>query len=511
MHQDLPARIEPWVWVVPILAVALFLLPWLRPIGLVIDPALTDEMVEEAKKESDEIARQVAEMSPADALEPEEMEKMEQLREAVSATAGEVGDASGKTTREVLDALEERAREAEKLARELGAGDEPWASEAMIQELRSQPDTADFGEAVEDKDTSSVATEADNLADKIDADDRTKEIEERLESALESASEKGEEEDAKRLVGRPVSEAATEMDRGETEAAAEKFRNLAKSMKRLEERENAIEKLEKLAQQLRQAGSNITGTGGSGMEKMDGNDGGENGQNQNGQMNDLGNQAHQHMPLPIPGMPPAGAMPNFPNNNMNGQNLPQFQMGQNGEGIPLIAPIPGMMPPGDGMPNPNGGMPGDGDMPMMMAPIPGLPPGEQPDAMMLGGDGPPDAIMIVPGMGGPGGMPGMPGSGMQGGLQAGHGTAELAGAATEGSAAERQGMVNAVRNADGESYTRMIEGGAREETAGRSTREAAAEFLRVQEEALDDKDLPFSRREHVRRYFEQIRQQFEGE
>ena len=58
---------------------------------------------------------------------------------------------------------------------------------------------------------------------------------------------------------------------------------------------------------------------------------------------------------------------------------------------------------------------------------------------------------------------------------------------------------------------KSIEGEARAEEAERSRQEVIADFIAVEEQALDDQALPLSRRQHVLRYFSAIRRQFEKE
>jgi len=50
----------------------------------------------------------------------------------------------------------------------------------------------------------------------------------------------------------------------------------------------------------------------------------------------------------------------------------------------------------------------------------------------------------------------------------------------------------------------------RQESSGRSARDIAIDFLKVQEEALSAEPLPLSRREHVLRYFTALRKQLEA-
>jgi hypothetical protein len=97
----------------------------------------------------------------------------------------------------------------------------------------------------------------------------------------------------------------------------------------------------------------------------------------------------------------------------------------------------------------------------------------------------------------------------QGGDQAGTGTASMIDNETEAIAAAQDGEVVAQINEDGESSVRAVEGQARAGNATRSRQEIVAEFLSAEEQALDGKSIPLSRREHIIRYFSAIRKQFE--
>ncbi|MDF1701706.1 MAG: hypothetical protein P1V36_11175 [Planctomycetota bacterium] len=61
----------------------------------------------------------------------------------------------------------------------------------------------------------------------------------------------------------------------------------------------------------------------------------------------------------------------------------------------------------------------------------------------------------------------------------------------------------------GSSEMTTREPGDRTESSGRSKRDIAIEFIKVQEEALASEPLPLSRREHVLRYFTALRKQLE--
>ena len=110
-----------------------------------------------------------------------------------------------------------------------------------------------------------------------------------------------------------------------------------------------------------------------------------------------------------------------------------------------------------------------------------------------------------------GGSSGKEGSAGQGGLQAGHGSAALGNAPTKAGAARLNSTVNAKINSDGEVSVRAVEGEVRGEAAGRAASAQRVEFVNIQEEALDEATLPSSRRLHVKRYFDLLRQQFESE
>lgn len=97
----------------------------------------------------------------------------------------------------------------------------------------------------------------------------------------------------------------------------------------------------------------------------------------------------------------------------------------------------------------------------------------------------------------------------RGGNQAGTGTAEMFDNETDALRVAKDSEVGAQINDDGESTVRAVEGEARRENATRSRQEIVTEFLSAEEQALDGKSIPRSRRQHVIRYFSAIRRQFE--
>ena len=70
-------------------------------------------------------------------------------------------------------------------------------------------------------------------------------------------------------------------------------------------------------------------------------------------------------------------------------------------------------------------------------------------------------------------------------------------------------MVNAASGSEGVSSTRRVEGQVKEEGAARSSTQEALQQIQREESALDDAALPPARREHIRRYFNELRKRFE--
>jgi hypothetical protein len=134
-----------------------------------------------------------------------------------------------------------------------------------------------------------------------------------------------------------------------------------------------------------------------------------------------------------------------------------------------------------------GGQKGSG----LFAPVPGQSPGS-----------------AVPGAG-LGGAAGAASAGANGGLQAGTGTAEMGNQTTNALKATQDSKITAQINADGESTFRAVEGQAHREQSQLDRQQIIVDFIKVEEEALDEKALPMSRREHVARYLSALREKFE--
>ncbi len=486
LKNDVPMPDVRWLGLFLLAAVGIVFLPhvgsWQRP-----DPELTSEGRKLAEEAGKKLAERKLDVGKMQGLEEQEKKELEKLQQKVQDTAQALQSDSKKTAREVLAELEQRARDAEKMAEKLGAGDAAWASEQMTAEMRKHADTSDLGDAIAAKNAQNTANKAQDMADKLKDEKLTSDTKERLTETMKEVGAKAQPEDKERTAGQHIINADKNLAQTLPQDAGKEFQALADKMRTLAQREKAREELEKLASQLRESGSDIAGQNQKGMQQLAGS------QNQ-GQQNQSGQQPQQGQQSQPGGMM---AMPNAPQMQpmqMPGMsNAPQGNQGQSGnsQNMPMMTPVPGS---GHGQKmaiSPNSGQPSNSqaNKPMLFAPIPGTQPGQQPNAAIMG---------MMPGM-------------SQGGLQAGNGTTDLGKSPTAKTAAGQQATVNAQRNAEGASSVRTVEGQARPEQAGRGSQATVFESISAEENALDDAALPAARREQVRRYFTELRKRFEKE
>lgn len=490
LTRDLPLQPHRWLSL-PLIVVllSLFLGHVLHPPAKIATVDADMELV--AKKEAERLAQAAWDKKKLEGLNAEEQEALEKLTQSLKQTAEDLEKAGGKDAREVMASLEQRARDAEKLANRLHAEKDIWASDKLIQSLREHADTADLGDAVAAKNANQSAIEAEALAQQLKSPQLTAEARERLSETLKDNQQHSEKEDRERPVGQHVLNAGDQIQKSESAEAGAEFQKLADKMRDLARREKSKEELEKLAQQLRDAGSNINGQNQSGsMQQMA--EAGQQGQSgkaqqsaqkvgqtqpnagQNGQSGQSG-QSQQAL------QPPGLAQNEQPQQMLQQNPNPGAQAGQ-----PMAL---SQVPPG--------GQQGKEGQPRLFAPIPGQKPGDKPDAFMIG---PPGQNQ--------GQGPSL-GLSMPGGKDPGAGVSELNSEATEKLSTKNQVVVNTESNNEGQSSVRAIEGGVRKEAASRSASQIAAEAIAAEEEALDDSALPPARREQVRRYFNELRKRFE--
>jgi len=510
---SLPVPSLRYAWILPVLAVVFALSPLGRIAPDAGDLVLTDEMKTAAEEQAAGLQKSADQIAGMEALSEEEKEELERLRVEVEDVADTLANADDLTAGEMLDALEARARAAERLAEKMGLSDEAWASAEMLEEMAVHPDTADLSLSIKDKAAEAAAAEAEKLQVILEQSEITRETVDRLTDALDQIMAAAIEEDLDRPVGERVGNASTKMLDQQPITAAREFEELAKHFRFLGSREEAKEKLENLANSLRDAGSEISGSELQQMEKIasesrsgEGTPDGLQSINEGAMPEDLQKMLAPQMAQSGAGQPQQNQKQGqTAGGNEDGQaNTPipgEPQQGpegapQSGDSQAMQAPVPGQtQEPGDGsgqgLSQSDQSQQGEGEGGMLSAPIPG----QEPEESGQGGE-----IAMA---GGSGNQTG------QGGNQAGTGTAEMIDSESEALTAAKDSEVVAQINDDGDSTVRAVEGQARPENANRSRQEIMADFIAAEEQALDGQALPLSRREHVIRYFSEIRRQFE--
>lgn len=490
LRKDLPLRPDRWLALplaVAILGSCISIVTAPGNDAVLMDADMSRKAAEEAKK----LAQTDWEKKKLEGLQENEKKQVEDLKQKLQQTAEDLANAQGKDARSVLADLERRARDAEKLADELGQGREAWASEKLIEALRQHADTADLGDAVAAKNAKAASKAAGSLAGQLKAPQLAADSKQRITETLQDAERQSDQEDRKRAVGQNVLAAGDQLRQGNAPGAGEEFQKLADKLQDLDLREQARKELQQLAQQLRESGSSIAGQKeNSTMQQMT--QAGQNGQ-----------QPGQQEATPQGGQSPnAQQMLNPPGLGQQGQQNQMMQQppqqGQ-GQGQQQQQMMPGQAQGQQGQPGPQGQQPSNGQ-PMLLAPVPGAPkPGPDAPVVIMQGEAPPDQpqgpMLSVP---------------LGGGLPPGSGKAELNNAPTEKQKSSGENMVQAQQNNEGQSTVRSVEGDPRRtEQAGRTGTQSALDAIQAEEAALDEAALPPARREQVRRYFNELRKRFE--
>lgn len=454
---------------------------------LILDDAMAAKAAEAAK----ELSKVDLQKKKLAGLQAEEQKQIEDLKAKLDQTAAELANAAGKDAKQVLAELERRARDAEKLAEDLAKGKDDWASDKLVEELRKHADTADLGDAVAAKNSPAAAKAAEKLGAELKSPQLPAETRQRLTNSLKEVQDKAEAADRQRMVGQHVLGAGDQMQKSDAKAAGAEFEKLAEKMREMALREEAQKQLQQLAEQLRQAGSGITGENQTGAMQQLGQNGqqGESGQNQpnapqvSQQQGGAQQQQQQQM------LAPPGIGQQQPQQNQMQQ--PQGGQGQ-GQQQQMMMAQPGQQ-----------GQPGQGQQPgqpMLIAPVPGQAP---PDASN-------DKMVIVPGNAPDDpNQPGFTAKAPSSGDKPGVGKADLNNSPTTKQDTAHSDVVQAQQNAEGQSTVRSVEGGARQEQSTRSATQTTLEAIQAEEAALDEAALPPARREHVRRYFNELRKRFE--
>lgn len=500
-------------WILPSVALAFALLPLGRLRPNPRDLTLTETMQEASREEAENLRRETDRELPAEALSPEEMKELEALRSEVDSVAEALADPEGLTAGEMLEALDEKARAAERLAGKLGASADEWASPEMLAEMANHPDTAQLAVFIGDKAAEAAAGEAGGLSDTLKDSSLTGEVQERLTRATDRISAAAKDEDHVRPVGERFANASRKLLDAQPATAAREFEELSKWFRELAARERAKDQLDELANTLREAGSEIGNSELKKMEQMAGANAPGSPTPQGMKGIDSGNPAQSpqglpglalaqqdapqgQTPVPVPGdgqQPQPGTGESPVPGSTPGEQGSENAKGQGEQAF--SAPVPGEKAPegksGAGLGQSDQSRDGKGKGGMLSAPIPGMNNGAPvPGSGLAGGDGQSNQ------------------SGT-GGDQAGTGTAAMNEDQGDALKAASDVKVVAQQGKDGDSTVRAVEGEVKAEKAERTRQEIVADFIAVEEQALDEESLPLSRRRHVLRYFTAIRKQFE--
>lgn len=267
IHKAVPLRTTPASILAPVAFVVLaaFGLP---AVAMVTSPDTADA-TEEAALVGESIDEETKGLEHlAEGLTPEEKKRLEELKQKLKDSAQKMANVKkDKTARDVLEELERRARDAEKLADMLGAGGEKLGS-AMLAELERHADTAELAGSLRGAKLEKAAKEAGKLARRLRAEDLSVEARERIENAFEGGLEKATAKDLKTLLGRSLTTAQSELDQDKPARAAEEFDRLARNYERMAQRMQSMEALKRLAENLRSAGQKALGRSGGSMSRL---------------------------------------------------------------------------------------------------------------------------------------------------------------------------------------------------------------------------------------------------
>lgn len=504
VNEKLPLPSLQGAFWMTVLLLAFAVLPVLRPGIAAGDARLSDQMLNEAQNQAKQLADKAALFKSMEGLSEEEKAAAKKLAQMVKEASEDLSQSKGKSAREVLESLEKRARAAEALAKKLASDNGAWASQAMLKEMSQHADLADLALALKDKNAPLSSTEADRLEAMLDDEQIKEEAQQRMNTALSRTMAAADDEDKRKPVGEHVGNASIKMESKQPKTAARDFGRLADHFRKMARREAMQKKMQELANQMREAGSKISGSKLQQMKKLasqkagtkmpkgmkpvqmgkTGKAGASMANNPINQQNTSPSQASSQSQLPVPGIQnqPMGAgqkkqggaspVPGSKNAQM-GKGSGKGKAMAMGQGKGKKAGAPGLKAP----------VPGQGQGQGMKAPGAGLGAGQ--------GNGAGSAMASAPG-----------------GQNVGNGTTGLGANKTATQKAVRDSKVAAQVNANGESSMRAVQGKTHQETAQRERQQSAVDFIKVEEQALDERALPLSRRDHVLKYFTALRKKF---
>ncbi|MDH3583763.1 MAG: hypothetical protein OER86_06070, partial [Phycisphaerae bacterium] len=335
LPSDLPIRLRHRAWLFPLLALTFAATPLLRAVPAADDLALDEDARRRAKAVAKAVEEEAEKLKVAASMTPKQKEQVQKLKELVKQTGQKMKQLPNQTPRQLLSELEKRAREAEKLARDMGANQPGKLSSAMLAELARHADTADFASSAMGEDLGKMAKEATKVGDKLKDEKLPLEAKERFKDAVDKALKKANAQDKQGLVGRHVKAGHDQLLNDNPQAAGDEWDKLAEKLNNAAKRLAAQKRLQELAQALREAGQNVVAPRGGGVQQL--------AQLPPGQLRPLGQMPGQMLPGEAQAL----------------ENMPMvFMPGDPGDGnLQGLVPMPGLKPG------------------QVMMPIPGLKPG----------------------------------------------------------------------------------------------------------------------------------------
>jgi len=254
------------VWALPLAVLAALVLPEIAARG-------ASQAEERAGDRALEVARSLEREAERlerlrESLDPEQQERIAQLEEELKRGARKLeAEAGERTHREVLEALEERAHQAERLARELAAEAERVSS-ALLAELERHADTAEMAGAVRGAKLEAAATEAESLARRLRNENLSVDAEARIEEAFRSGLRAATPEDLNTQLGRRLSGSLSRLEQQDRSKAAAELEALARDWRSMARRARSQEMLAQLAENLRAAGQQALGRAPDGLKQL---------------------------------------------------------------------------------------------------------------------------------------------------------------------------------------------------------------------------------------------------
>jgi hypothetical protein len=467
MRRELPWYLSNPSWLAPTLFLVFLCSGLLEAPPAVANEkdALSAEELARAAEAGEQLEKRTGELDP-EQLTAEEKAELNQLKKKLKSTAKKLKSPKKKTTqRQLLEELQRRARQAEKLANKMGKARREKISGGLLAELERHADTADLAGALRGNEFADAAKEAKALGDKLSSPDLGIEARQRIQEAFSKGVAAATQQDKLTRLGKGLVKANQALIAKKPADAGAELLKLAKFYAKLAKRLKAQKQLKQLAKRLRELGQETMGKKQKGAKRLQSQPPpGRNSEDEVRRLtteHDFGDAELPPLEEPLP----PGAEDRDPLQDL----------------IPLDEPpgAPGQRP-----------VPGEGPPPM---------PGQQP-----GGRAP------VPGQGGGQGRRGgkrpVPGGGAgQGGHQAGNGSAGMGGEATKTLDPTSTEVVKG-RKGRGPSAVRRRAGRGHREGAAEGQKAIETEFIKAEEDALAGEPLPASRKRQILRYFRAIRQ-----